>query len=151
MIIFSIDWKPNVCAPLISPQARTNILGALWSLSIFCRRLSLVVLKLNVRNFNLSIPVIIILLLKDSPSVNEIGTGAPVQMVYPWIIYFDFIFKNNIELITCFRTFLENIKMSSSLPKILETGINVFINNSQIIQSKHIMKNQLYTNVGTTV
>ena len=32
-----------------------------------------------------------------------------------------------------FRTFLENMKMSSSLSKIFETGINVFKSNSQII------------------
>ena len=33
--------------------------------------------------------------------------------------------------------------MSSALPKILETGINVFKSNSQ---NKNIIKNQLFTN-----
>ena len=37
---------------------------------------------------------------------------------------------------TCFRIYLENMKMSFSLPKILETGINIFISNSQIITIK---------------
>jgi len=45
------------------------------------------------------------------------------------------------------RTFLENVKMSSSLSKILETGINVFKSNYQIIKNKkNIMKYYLYTN-----
>ena len=34
--------------------------------------------------------------------------------------------KNDISLALDFRTFLENMKMSSSLTKILETEINVF-------------------------
>ena len=37
------------------------------------------------------------------------------------------------------RTFLENMKMSSSLSKILETGINVFKSNYKIIKIKIIM------------
>ena len=36
--------------------------------------------------------------------------------------------------------------MSSSLSKILETGIKVFKSNSQIIKNKNTMKYQLYTN-----
>jgi len=28
----------------------------------------------------------LLLLLKDSPSVNEIEAGAPVQPMYPWIM-----------------------------------------------------------------
>ena len=43
-----------------------------------------------------------------------------------------------------FRTFLENMKMSSLLSKILETGMNVFKNISQIM--KNIIKYQLNTN-----
>ena len=39
-----------------------------------------------------------------------------------------------------FRTFLENMKMSSSLSKIPETGINVFKSNYQIIKNTKIMK-----------
>ena len=35
-----------------------------------------------------------------------------------------------------FRTFMENMKMSSSLLKILEPGINVFKSNSQITKKK---------------
>ena len=34
-----------------------------------------------------------------------------------------------------FRTFLGNMKMSSSLSKILETGINVFKSYSQIMKN----------------
>ena len=45
-----------------------------------------------------------------------------------------------------FRTFLENIKMSSSLSKILETGMNVFKSHSQIKESKTYLKVKLYTN-----
>jgi len=45
-------------------------------------------------------------------------------------------FKNNISLALDFRTFLENIKMSFSLSKILETGINVFKRNNKIIKNK---------------
>ena len=41
-------------------------------------------------------------------------------------LYLNFIFFNNISLALNFRTFLENMKMSSSLSIILETGINVF-------------------------
>ena len=38
--------------------------------------------------------------------------------------------------------FLENMKMSSSLPKILETGIHVFKGNSQTIKKlKNLMIN----------
>ena len=44
------------------------------------------------------------------------------------------IFKNNILLALDFRTFLENMNMSSSLSKILETGINVFKSNYRIIK-----------------
>ena len=43
---------------------------------------------------------------------------------------------NNISLALDFRTFLENMKMSSSISKILETGINVFKINYQIIKNK---------------
>ena len=42
-----------------------------------------------------------------------------------------------------FRTFLENMKLLSSLSKILETGINVFKSNSQI------MKNKKYYEIST--
>ena len=42
------------------------------------------------------------------------------------------------------RTFLENIKMSSSLSTIRETGINVFKSNYQII------KNKKYYEISTT-
>jgi len=41
---------------------------------------------------------------------------------------------------------LQNIKMSSSKSKILETEINVFKSNSQIMKNKNIMEYQLYTN-----
>jgi len=51
---------------------------------------------------------------------------------------FDF-FLDNISLTLDFRIFLENMKMSSSLSKTLETGINVFKSNYQIIK-KNIMK-----------
>ena len=48
---------------------------------------------------------------------------------------FDFVF---FQIIFCWRirTYLENMKMSSSLSKILETGINVFKINYQIIKNK---------------
>jgi len=45
---------------------------------------------------------------------------------------FDSVLKKNISLALDFRTFLENLKMSSSISKILETGINVFKSNYQI-------------------
>ena len=54
-----------------------------------------------------------------------------------------YLFLNDISLALDFRTFLDNMKMSSSLSKILEPGINVFKINSQII--KNIMKYKLYT------
>jgi len=60
---------------------------------------------------------------------------------------FYFYFLNNISLALDFRTFLESMKMSSSSLKILETGINVFESNYQIIKNKkNIMKYQLFTN-----
>ena len=40
-----------------------------------------------------------------------------------------------------FRTYLENMKMSSSLSKILDTGINGFKSNCQIIKRKKILWN----------
>ena len=40
-----------------------------------------------------------------------------------------------------FRTFLENMKMSSSLSKILQTEMNVFKSNSQIMKNKNYYKN----------
>ena len=49
---------------------------------------------------------------------------------------FDFFFIN-ISLALDFRTFQENMKMSSSLSKILETGVNVFKINYQIIKKKY--------------
>ena len=51
------------------------------------------------------------------------------------------------KLTTCFRTFLENMNMSSSLPKIFETGINVFISNSQIITIKTYYEKSTIYNV----
>ena len=46
-----------------------------------------------------------------------------------------------------FRTFLENMKMSSSLFKILKTGLNVFKSNYHVIEKqKNITKYKLYTN-----
>ena len=42
-----------------------------------------------------------------------------------------------------FRTFLENMKSSSSLSKILTTGKNVLKINYQIIKIKIVMKYQL--------
>ena len=45
-------------------------------------------------------------------------------------------FLNNISLALDLRTFLENMKMSSLLSKILETGIHVFKRNSLIIKIK---------------
>ena len=62
------------------------------------------------------------------------------------VIMFHNNFDNNISLALDFRTFLKNIKMSSSLSKILETGINVFKSNSQIIKNNNIMKYQLKRN-----
>ena len=41
------------------------------------------------------------------------------------------LFYNNISLAQDFRTFLEKMKMSSSLSKIFKTGINVFIKNKK--------------------
>ena len=46
------------------------------------------------------------------------------------VIMFHNNFDNNISLALDFRTFLENMKMSSSLTKILETRINVFKSNT---------------------
>ena len=45
-------------------------------------------------------------------------------------------FKNNISPALDFRTFLENMKMSSSLSKILQTEMHVFKSNSQIMKNK---------------
>ena len=45
-------------------------------------------------------------------------------------------FKNDISLALDFRPFLENMRMSSSLSKILETWINVFKSNYQIIKNR---------------
>ena len=54
--------------------------------------------------------------------------------------------KKNISLALDFRTFLENMKTSSSLSKILETGINVFKIKYQIIKiKKNIMKYRCYS------
>ena len=57
---------------------------------------------------------------------------------------FDFVFLKIIfsiqlflRLALDFRTFLENMKMSSLLSKILETGINVFKIKIQIIKNKN--------------
>ena len=56
-------------------------------------------------------------------------------------------FLNNILLALDFRTFLVNMKMSSSESKILEIGINVFKRNCQFIKvKKNVMKYQLYMN-----
>ena len=49
---------------------------------------------------------------------------------------FDFVFLNNISLALDFRTFLENMKMSSLISKILQTEMNVFKSNSQIMKNK---------------
>ena len=54
-----------------------------------------------------------------------------------------FDLKKKISLALDFRTFLENMNMSSSLSKILKTGINVFKRNSQI------MKNTKYYDIST--
>jgi len=51
-----------------------------------------------------------------------------------------------------FRTFLENMKMSSSLSKILETGINVFKRLSDHKKNlKNILKYQIYTNASKII
>ena len=49
---------------------------------------------------------------------------------------FYFVILNSISLALDFRTFQENMKMSSALKKILETGINVLKNNYQIIKNQ---------------
>ena len=54
--------------------------------------------------------------------------------------YSDFVFLNNISRALDFPTFLENMKLSSSLSKILETGINVFKSNSQIMKNSKYYK-----------
>ena len=53
---------------------------------------------------------------------------------------YDFVFLYNISLALDFRTFLINMKMSSSLSKILGNGMNVFKSNSRIIQNKTYFK-----------
>ena len=45
-------------------------------------------------------------------------------------------FKNTISLALDFQTFPVNMKMSSSLSKIFETGINVFNGKYQIIKKE---------------
>ena len=47
-----------------------------------------------------------------------------------------YLFLNDISLALDFRTFVDNMKMSSSLSKILEPGINVFKRNCQIMKNK---------------
>ena len=64
----------------------------------------------------------------------------PLKGVFNFIIFLFGFFKNNISLALDFRTFLENMEMSSSWSKILETGINVFKINYQIMTNKNIMK-----------
>jgi len=88
---------------------------------------------------------------------NQFNSKQIIQILQPIIIdnthlyIVDFLiflifFKTNISLTTCFhgwrwifRTFLENMKTSSSLSKILETKINVFESNSQIIKNQNVL------------
>ena len=60
---------------------------------------------------------------------------AFVNSCYFW---FWFFFVNNILLALDFRTFLENMKMSSSKSKILEAWIKVFKSNSNIMKNTTI-------------
>ena len=58
----------------------------------------------------------------------------PNKWTVPLIFRLQLVFTARLD----FRTFLENMKMSSSLSKNLETGMNVFKSNSEI--KKNIMK-----------
>ena len=52
-----------------------------------------------------------------------------------------------------FSNIVKNMKMTSSLSKVLETGMNDFESNSQILKNKNknIMKYQLYTNASKII
>ena len=63
--------------------------------------------------------------LKGVFAKNERGNRLMAKNKRFWSLLL-LLFYNNILLAQDFRTFLENMKMSSSLSKILETGINVF-------------------------
>ena len=57
---------------------------------------------------------------------------------HSYIVNISNIFFDNISLALDFLTFQENKKMLSSLSKILETGINVFKSNSQLMKKYKI-------------
>ena len=68
------------------------------------------------------------------------GGSLKIMLTFPLKGVFNFIIFLFGFLKIIFRTFLENMEMSSSWSKILETGINVFKINYQIMTNKNIMK-----------
>ena len=116
-----------------------QIITLSWRNSHPCQKLNNLILSLNYKKFSKYQNLHILCFYHFKQETRRKWKWRWSGLRKPVSLLFDFFF--NISLALDFRTFLENIKMSSSLSKTLETGINVFKSNSQI------MKNTKYNEI----